>query len=210
MNNKSIRFLLVIFLFITNFSFAKNPTAKNNLCFTATDATNWVYVLRDKTLDPASVFRMEKGILQITGTSTGYLRTKKNYKNFDLKLEWRWTKVLGNSGVLVCIQPKDSIWPVCYQVQQKADAAADILCMNGAWVKECTDSVKFTVKKMKASNEKPIGEWNSMRIICKNKTLKVFVNDELQNYVTGLTVSQGYIGFQNEGKPLEFRNLIIK
>jgi len=126
-----------------------------------------------------------------------------------LSIEWRWTKVLGNSGVLVHIQSRDSVWPVCYQVQQKADAAGDIICMNGLWAKECTDSVKFTVRKLQLSNEKPLGEWNSMKIICRKNTLKVFVNGVLQNYITKLTASKGFIGFQNEGKPIEFKNLSI-
>ena len=178
--------------------------------FTKTDASNWAYVLKDKTIAPTDVFKMEDGLLQITGISSGYLRTKKSYSDFELITEWRWTKTLGNSGVLVHIQQKDTVWPQCYQVQQKASDAGDIICMNGLWAKECTDSVKFTVKKLQPSNEKPLGEWNLIKVISKDKTLKVFVNGVLQNSITGLTVSSGFIGFQNEGKPLEFRNLSIK
>jgi hypothetical protein len=178
--------------------------------FTKTDVSNWVYVLKDKTVAPTDVFKMEDGLLQITGISSGYLRTKKNFTEFELTTEWRWTKTLGNSGVLVHIQPKDTVWPQCYQVQQKASDAGDIICMNGLWAKECTDSVKFTVKKLQSSNEKPLGEWNLIKVISKDKTLKVFVNGLLQNNITGLTASNGFIGFQNEGKPLEFRNLSIK
>ena len=174
------------------------------------DVNNWIYILNDKKADVSSVFRMNMGVLSISGESSGYLRTKEEYSNYELRLEYRWTKVLANSGVLIHIQPKDTVWPVCYQVQQKAGAAGDIICMNGLWAKECKDSVKFTVPKMKPSNEKPLGEWNSMRIICQGKTIKVYVNDLLQNYVTGLTVSKGFIGFQNEGKPLEFRDLFIR
>ena len=183
---------------------------KKSTYFTAADTKNWFYVLNDKKLDPTTVFLMKDGVLNITGESSGYLRTKKKYSNFELNVDWRWTKVLANSGVLVYIQQKDTVWPVCYQVQQKANAAGDIICMNGLWAKECKDSVKFTVPKMVASNEKPLGEWNTMKIICKNKTMKVWVNGVLQNSITGLTAWKGYIGFQNEGKPMEFRNLSIK
>ena len=177
--------------------------------FTKSDQSNWVYVLKNKTIRPADVFIMDDGILQITGISTGYLRTRESYSNYELTIEWRWTKTLGNSGVLVHIQPQDTIWPACYQVQQKADDAGDIICMTGLWAKECTDHVKFTVKKMQTSNEKPLGEWNTVKVICKDNTLRVFVNGLLQNYITGLTASKGFIGFQNEGKPLEFRNLTL-
>ena len=185
----------------------KSPKAQS--FFTEKDASNWIYVIKDKNLKPMDVFTMKDGILLISGMSSGYLRTNETYSDYILKLEWRWTKTLGNSGVLVHIQPKDTIWPVCYQVQQKADAAGDIICMNGLWAKECTDSVKFTVNKMKHSNEKPLGEWNTMEITCKNSTITVFVNGELQNKVSGLTVNKGFVGFQNEGKPLEFKNVSI-
>ena len=185
----------------------KSPKAQS--FFTEKDASNWIYVIKDKNLKPMDVFTMKDGILLISGMSSGYLRTNETYSDYILKLEWRWTKTLGNSGVLVHIQPKDTIWPVCYQVQQKADAAGDIICMNGLWAKECTDSVKFTVNKMKPSNEKPLGEWNTLEITCKNSTITVFVNGELQNKVSGLTANKGFIGFQNEGKPLEFKNISI-
>jgi len=178
--------------------------------FSEKDASNWFYILNDKKLNANDVFKMKDGVLYISGESTGYLRTKKKYSNFTLNVDWRWTKVLGNSGVLVHIQQRDTVWPVCYQVQQKAAAAGDIICMNGLWAKECTDSVKFTVKKTQTSNEKPLGEWNTIKIVTKNKTMKVWVNGLLQNDISGLTAWNGFIGFQNEGKPLEFRNLTIK
>lgn len=207
---KSIKTILIFLLICSVSAFAQKKNHSNDSpFFKAKDASNWVYVLNDKSLNPMTVFKMKDGVLSVSGMSSGYLRTRKSYKNFTLNLEWRWTKVLANSGVLVHIQAKDTIWPVCYQIQQKADAAGDIICMNGLWAKECTDSVKFTVKKMQPSNEKPLGEWNSMKIISKNKTLQVWVNGVLQNSITGLTVSKGFIGLQNEGKPLEFRNLTI-
>ena len=198
--------LVVLFFMLIVPSFAQSKSQ----FFTAKDASNWLYILNDKKLNVNEVFKMKEGVLYISGESSGYLRTKKKYTNFTLNLKYRWTKVLANSGVLVYIQQKDTVWPACYQVQQKADAAGDIICMNGLWAKECTDSVKFTVKKMQTSNEKPLGEWNSMKIISKNQTLKVWVNGLLQNNISGLTVSNGFIGFQNEGKPIEFSNLTIK
>ena len=154
--------LLSVFLFISSSVCIAQKASKNGSLFTTANASKWEYVINDKTVSPSKVFVINDGLLQITGVSTGYLRTKKTYTNYELNLEWRWTKKLGNSGVLVHIQQKDSIWPVCYQVQQKAAAAGDVICMNGLWAKECTDSVKFTVKKMEASNEKPMGEWNKI------------------------------------------------
>jgi hypothetical protein len=198
-----------ILAFTSTFAQKKEKFVVEQSFFTKSDQLNWVYVLKDKTIKPADVFKMDNGILQITGISSGYLRTKDSYSNYELSIEWRWTKTLGNSGVLVHIQQQDTIWPACYQVQQKADDAGDIICMTGLWAKECTDHVRFTIKKRQPSNEKPLGEWNSVKVICKDNTLRVFVNGLLQNYITELTASKGFIGFQNEGKPLEFRNLTV-
>lgn len=198
--------LLVLFVFIAINSFSK----KHNAFFTSEDALNWAYIIKDKNIVPSALFAMENGVLKISDVSTGYLRTKKVYGNFTLSVDWRWTKVAANSGVLVHIQPKDTIWPVCFQVQQKVNAAGDIICMNGLWAKECKDSVKFTVSKMNPSNEKPVNEWNSMKVISKNGNLEIYVNEQLQNKISGMTAKKGYIGFQAEGKPVEFRNLIIK
>jgi hypothetical protein len=199
---KSVLFLLLIAQLS---SFAQ----KSNL-FNAKNAPKWVIFLADKTKPATSVFEINNGVLKVGTACAGYIRTSKAYKNYQLQLEWRWTSKAGNSGVLLHIQQPDSVWPRCFQVQQKADAAGDIICMNGLWATECTDKVKFTIPKKQTSNEKPIGEWNSMKVVCKNNTLTVYVNDVLQNKATGLTQSKGYIGFQAEGREMEFRNVVIK
>jgi len=212
MRIKVFSYLTFIALLSSSSCFAQKTkkTVTEHSFFTKQDTSNWVYVLNDKKVKASDVFIMDNGLLQITGISSGYLRTKKNYSDYELNVEWRWTKILGNSGVLIHIQPNDTVWPACYQAQQKAGDAGDIICMNGLWAKECTDRVKFTVKKLQPSNEKPLREWNSMKVICNGKTLRVYVNGVLQNNLTELTASNGFIGFQNEGKPLEFRNLSIK
>ena len=200
---------LLLIGFIVIFSTTTFSKGKN-LYFTSRDVSNWEYIIQDKNLSAFSLFAMDNGILKISDASTGYLRTKKVYKNFILSVEWRWTKVAANSGVLIHIQPKDTIWPVCFQVQQKVNAAGDIICMNGLWAKECIDTVKFTVPKMNPSNEKPVNEWNSMKVISNDGNLEVYINEQLQNKISGMTAREGFIGFQAEGKPIEFRNLKIK
>lgn len=184
--------------------------AQKSTLLTSENSKKWEIILSDKSNNPNEVFRFENGVLAVGTATTGYIRTKKAYKNFTLKVDWRWTKKAGNSGVLVHIQKNDTVWPTCYQVQQKADAAGDIICMNGLGAKECTDKIKFTVPKMRASNEKPIGEWNSMKVISKNGTLTVFINDLLQNKITGMTKEKGFIGFQAERSEMEFKNVLIK
>jgi len=192
-------------------AFAVNVAAQtdNKSLFSAKNQDKWSYVLSNKALQPTALFNFDNGILKVSGGSTGYIRTKKEYKNFTLSVEWRWTKTAANSGVLIAIQ-RDTVWPPCFQVQQKAGAAGDIICMNGLTAKECIDTVNFTVPKLQPSNEKPVGEWNELKIICRNGSMTVYVNRTLQNRITEMSAKKGFIGLQAEGKPLEFRNLIIK
>jgi hypothetical protein len=202
MKLKILLFALTVFQFST---FAQISTL-----FAPENSEKWVIILADKSKKNNDVFSFNDGVLKVGTATAGYIRTKKSFKNYTLKVDWRWTKKAGNSGVLLHIQQNDTVWPVCFQVQQKADAAGDIICMNGLWANECTDKVKFTVPKKNTSNEKPIGEWNSMEVICKNGTLTVFINNLLQNKITGMTKTKGYIGFQAEGCEMEFRKLEIK
>jgi hypothetical protein len=81
--------------------------------------------------------------------------------------------------------------------------------MNGADMTERTDKSKPFVKKLVASSEKPTGEWNTMKIICKANIIEVYVNGVLQNRGTNVSLSSGHICLQSEGKDVEFRNVYL-
>jgi hypothetical protein len=81
--------------------------------------------------------------------------------------------------------------------------------MSGADMNERTDKSKRMIKKMAASTEKPVGEWNTMEVICKTNTIEVFVNGTLQNKATGISDTKGHICLQSEGKDVEFRNVFL-
>ena len=56
-------------------------------------------------------------------------------------------------------------------------------------------------------SEKPIGEWNTMEIVCKGNEVSVKVNGDLVNHATNVTESQGAIALQSEGTPIQYRNV---
>jgi hypothetical protein len=202
----NLKLILVILITV----FCTGRTVSQKIYFTEKEYKNWEIITNNKNTPVKKLFQFDDRVLHVTNASLGYIRTKKVYADYTLEVDWRWTQTLANSGILVHIQKNDTVWPKCYQIQQKAGFAGDIICMNGLWVNECTDTVKFTIPKFQSSNEKPLGEWNHVKIISKKSTLTVYVNGLLQNKVTGLTVGKGFIGFQAEGNPLEFKNLKIK
>ena len=58
-------------------------------------------------------------------------------------------------------------------------------------------------------SEKPLGQWNSMIIEARGRSLKVWVNGDLVNDGFGATADRGKIALQAEGVEVEFRKVQI-
>jgi hypothetical protein len=205
--------LLIMFLSVTlNIVIcqtkSKDQSEKIQL-FNGKDLGNWVFCLKDKTVVPATVFQVRNGVIHISGNPFGYMRTQDSYSDYRLHVEWRWPSEPTNSGVFVHGQKPDSIWLRCVECQLMASNAGDFVCMNGADMNERTDKSTIIVRKMAASSEKTAGEWNTMEVVCKGNTIEVYINGVLQNRGTNVSVSQGSICLQSEGKDIEFRNVFL-
>ena len=59
------------------------------------------------------------------------------------------------------------------------------------------------------NSEKPLGEWNTMVIEARGRTLKVTVNGDLVNDGFNSTADRGRIAIQAEGAEVEFRRVQI-
>jgi hypothetical protein len=187
---------------------SKVNKSENIMLFNGKDLKNWVFTLKDPSVNPASVFTVQDGVIHIKGDPFGYMRTKETYSDYNLHVEWRYPSELSNSGVFIHGQQPDTIWLKCIECQLKAGNAGDFVLMNGADL-DRTDRSGRVVKKLAESNEKPVGEWNSMDVKCVGNTIEVSVNGTLQNKGTGLNVSKGSICLQSEGKDVEFRNVFL-
>lgn len=177
--------------------------------FNGKDLNNWVFKLKDPSIDPAKVFTVLDGVIHISGNPFGYMRTKEAYSEYKLHLEWRWPTEATNSGVFVHAQQPDTIWLKSIECQLAAGNAGDFICVQGSDMTEKTDKSKAVVKKMAPSSEKPTGEWNTMEVTCKANTIEVSVNGTLQNKGTNVSLSQGSICLQSEGKDIEFRHVYL-
>lgn len=160
----------------------------------------------------SSVFRMEGDVLNCSGTPAGYIRTKDQFTNFVLKLEWRWdpeTKATGNSGVLVRTVGEDKVWPKCIEAQLHADSAGDLLALGGATMQgEPSRTRGIRTSKTHHAENAP-GEWNEYEIIVNGGEIVVFVNGEKLNHATGLEEVAGTICLQSEGTPIQFRRIRV-
>jgi hypothetical protein len=208
--------LFISFLFICSQLAASGQsdtgfsTSPKIFLFNGKDLNNWVFHLKDPSVNPAKVFSIQNGVIHIKGDPFGYMRTKDSYSDYKLHVEWRFPVELSNSGVFIHGQGADTIWLKCIECQLKAGSAGDFVCMNGSDMNERKDKSNRMVKKMAESSEKPVGEWNTMEVTCKANAIEVVVNGVLQNKGTNLNISSGSICLQSEGKDVEFRNVWLQ
>ena len=185
------------------------PTGKMPL-WNGKDFTGWKLFLPDKEVDPKTVWSVKDGVIHCTGNPAGYMLTETDYADYKLHVEWRWPRRSGNSGVLLHVSGKDMVWPRSIEAQLMARNAGDFWLIGGTDCKEHTNPDDRRIPKKQKSSEKKRGEWNKYDIICKGDTIRVLVNDVLQNEATETTVQSGKIGLQSEGVPIEFRNIYIE
>ena len=177
--------------------------------FNGKDIEGWHVYLTDADADPESVWKVQDGELRCSGNPVSFLRTKQEYRDYKLVLEWRWPEKPGNSGVLLRMGGEEKIWPLCMEAQLMHARAGDLIGMGCDFNENKAKKggpISYT-PRMNDSNEKEPGGWNKYEIVCKGDTIEATINGQLQNKATGVSIRKGYIGLQSEGVPIMFRNI---
>ncbi|NLH99468.1 MAG: DUF1080 domain-containing protein [Chthonomonadales bacterium] len=200
-------------------SLAQNPPklklGKEVRLFNGKDFSGWTHYLQNPAAamtDVWSVDAAERAIV-CRGRPLGYLRTTRDYSDFILKLDWRFspvTKQAGNSGVLLRIVGPDKIWPKSIEAQLQSGAAGDFWLIDEAQLTTPEERVDRTTPRHRLrsrTNEKPIGEWNTYEILCHGGRVALKVNGETLNEGTDADLRSGKIGLQSEGAEIHFRNI---
>jgi hypothetical protein len=91
--------------------------------------------------DPQQVFTIEKGVLHISGDRTGYLATEQPYRDFHLRVEYKWgkktdgSKFVRNSGVLLHGTGPDGaaegVWMTSIECQLAQGCEGDLIVIRG-------------------------------------------------------------------------------
>jgi hypothetical protein len=194
---------------------AANAAGRTIQLFNGTDLKGLVPVLAEEGADPAATWSVADGILKVTGKPNGYVRTERAFRNFKLTVEYRFPAGKFNSGVLLFCQEPDAVWPNCIEAQLMSGGAGNIILMGTAkathqgQLMQLAEGKKFLniPRAHEESAEKPLGEWNTMEIEAANGKLTITVNGVLENEVTDIEPAMGFIGFQSEGGPIEFRKM---
>src|SRR5205823_1694497 len=92
--------------------------------FNGKDLSNFEWVSSKPDVKMDDVWSMHDGILHCKGTPAGYIKTKDQYTNFILHVEWRFIKE-GNGGVLIRKTGPDKVWPKSIECQLQSKNAGD-------------------------------------------------------------------------------------
>lgn len=127
------------------------------------------------------------------------LCTAKDYGDFELRVDWKIEKG-GDSGIYLRGSPQIQIWD--------RDVGSGGLYNN-----------KKGASKPKKKADKPVGQWNTLRIIMIGELVTVMLNNELvvdnvvmENYWERdrPIYPKGQIELQSHGSFLQFRNIYIR
>ena len=178
--------------------------------------------------DAAPSFVVRDGNLVSLGKPGGHLITEKEYENYRLVVEYRFTGGGGNCGVLVHASTPRFLYgmfPKSVEVQMEAGNAGDFWSIGENI--EVPDMEKRRPRKegqafgggpddarrilnLTDGSEKPLGEWNTMVIECNGDEVIVHVNGDLVNHGTKATARKGKIAIQAEGTEVEFRKVEVE
>ena len=183
----------------------------------------------------ADTWTFQDGLIKCTGQPVGVIRTAKQYKNFELVVQWRHLKSAGNSGVFVWV-PEKSVTdlpkgrlPEGIEVQvldhgykeqyeknsgKKADwfsTNGDVFPVGGSKMTPFPPTSpngqrSFPRKEL----SKGINEWNHYYIRAINGEVRLWVNGEEVSVGTGCEPASGFVCLESEGSPIEFKNLRIR
>ncbi len=166
--------------------------------FNGKDFTGWRFgngsALPDKLPDVAAV---EDGVIKITGKPP-HLGTQWDYEDFDVRFEWRAMQDKYNSG---------------FYIRSGRSVGANQINLakggEGGWVPGGGGVKLPGAKTVPDLQNKPL-EWNAWRVLAVGDKVTFWCNDKLAWEATGFEAKRGYIGLQQEGAKIEFRNLRIK
>lgn len=220
-----MRSYLITVVFITFCFSCKSQQQKAISLFNGKDLAGWHVDVpeMDNNASVKNPFIVRDGMLVSMGTPNGHLVTDSVYKNYRLKVEYRFAGKPGNCGVLVHASAPRALYkmfPKSLEVQMEHTNAGDFWCIvedikvddmekrrgpKNNW--GITEGKERRIKNLTDGSEKPVGEWNTMLIECIGNSIKVWVNDVLVNSGFDCTANKGRIAVQAEGSEVEFRKI---
>jgi len=197
--------------------------------FNGKDLSNWDADVpaRDTNPNAPPSFIVRNGMLVSLGKPEGHLLTKQTYRDYRLVAEYRFPGKPGNCGILVHasrLRALYKMFPQSIEVQMNSGDAGDFWCIQEnievpdmetrrprkpgeKWGGAEGDARR--ILNLTDGSEKPVGQWNTMIIEARGRSVTVWVNGDLVNNGVNASADHGKIAIQAEGAEVEFRKVEI-
>ena len=158
-----------------------------------------------------SHWRVEDGVIINDGKGV-FLTTDKEYGDFELLLDWRMVHPGSDSGIYLRGCPQIQIWDPDNAKEKKNGAEHG---SGGMWNNNPDSEGRFPLVRA----DKPIGQWNRMKIRMLGDRVTVHLNGKLvvdnavmHNYFNrnAKMFPRGPIQIQTHGGEMQFRNIYLR
>lgn len=199
--------------------FDGNSTAGWHTYNTNAVSPNWKVVNGTLLFDPT---------VKVSGGGGGDIVTNESYENYEFSTDWRISEG-GNSGIIFNIKEEPRFGST-YATGPEMQILDNIKAEDNKKENHLAGLLYDMSGTAALSKPKPVGEWNTAKIIQKNghltfylngiKTLDVqqgseewntmLANSKFKNWADFAKSPNGKIAFQNHGNEVAFRNIKIR
>lgn len=161
---------------------------------------------------PPDAWYLLDGAIGCTGQPNGFLRSKKKYRNFILRAEWRFQGGYTprpeedgwpNAGFFIHAQETKDGWPTSLEVQGHFGEAGSLFGVRGGKI---TGAKRGRI----VQNRPKFTTWEKYEITSRDGKITIVLNGETVNEGTDAYPADGHICLQSEGWPVFYRNIEIK
>jgi len=164
----------------------------------------------------AGSFAFAEGVLRVSG-SDGWLRSPREYANFELGGQVRFVEPDSDSGIFLRVESGTDFirgWPGdAYQVQMReisVNTSDNPLPLVNLYRHRVAEGFTSYRRERVFGLYTGVGEWQDFTIRLSENTLTVQLNGELVTEAEDLENPRGYIGFQSETGIIEYRNMVLR
>lgn len=238
--NRNIQWLAailpgVLYVLLSACTTAPRPSGDAGTVLTAAErAEGWRVLFDGSSLDAWRGYRQPvlpagwqaiEGSLVLTAAGAGDIITREQFRNFDLRLEWKVAPG-GNSGIFYrATEEGNYIWQSASEMQvlddeRHADGQSQLTSAGS----------NFALYPVPRGVLRPAGEWNSVRLLVNESHVEHWLNGvKVVEYELGSAewetrvraskfatmplygrAPRGHIGLQDHGDRVEFRNIRIR
>jgi hypothetical protein len=179
---------------------SKPPPQGFTSLFNGKDLTGWK--------DAGTGWKVANGLIHYDGNKGGKnLATVKNYKDFEMYVDWKITKG-GASGIYLRGKPRVQIWD--FSILTNSKELGNDKGSGGLSTNPPKSDGKVPLEK----KDKKIGDWNTFYIKMVRTKVTVVLNNSIvvdnAVFLDGKVPSEGPFELEMNDTPLWFRNVFVR